>query len=176
MAARNLVYITEPELNQWPDYVDTGQFSADETLTYNLEAYWRYGSYWIGGEYTQTDVEAPDFGDPSFSGYHLTGSWIVSGEMRGYNHKTGLFSPIKVARSVYDDGWGSWETYLRWSSLDLTDESIEGGEIDILSVGLNWWLTDGFTVSVNYRYIELDRFGIDAKSSGLNLRVMVFLL
>jgi hypothetical protein len=43
-------------------------------MTYSLEAYWRNGPYWLGFEYVGTDVNAPQSGNPFFSGYHVTGS------------------------------------------------------------------------------------------------------
>jgi hypothetical protein len=52
---------------------------------------------------------------------------------------------------------------------------LEGGEMDILSLGVNWWFTRNTSLSVNYRYITLDRFGTRGDSSGLNARIMLML-
>jgi hypothetical protein len=43
-------------------------------MTYSLEAYWRNGPYWLRFQYVRTDVNAPQSGNPFFSGYHVTGS------------------------------------------------------------------------------------------------------
>jgi len=51
-------------------------------MTYNLEAYWRNGPYMLGFEYVGTDVDAPLSGDPFLSGFYLTGTWALTGEMR----------------------------------------------------------------------------------------------
>ena len=72
---------SRPEFNNAPLYVDTGQLSADDQLTYNLEAYWRHGPYMVGFEYIGADVDSPQTGNPFFSGYHITGSWAVTGEI-----------------------------------------------------------------------------------------------
>ena len=141
----------------------------------NLEASWRKGPYWVHGEYVSTDVDSPSNGDLDFSGYHITGSWILSGEMRGYNKKSGIMGQIPVARSVYHGGWGAWELSARFSSLDLTDGPVDGGEMDIFSVGLNWWLSPIFNVNLNYRFIDNDQGGINGQSSGIMTRVMVLL-
>ena len=121
------------------------------------------------------DVDAPALGDPTFDGYHVTGSWILTGEMRAYRKRTGIFGPVPVAKSVNQGGWGAWEVAFRWSDLDLTDGLIDGGEMDILSLGLNWWLTPTFNVNMNYRYITLDRFGVEGNSSGFMTRVLLML-
>ena len=54
-----------PEFNQAPLYVDTGELiSADDTITYSLEAYWRKGPYLVGFEYLGTDVDSAVSGEP----------------------------------------------------------------------------------------------------------------
>ena len=164
-----------PEFNQAPLYVDTGELLADDAITYSLEAYWRKGPYLVGFEYLGTDVDSPASGDPFFHGYHLSGSWAVTGEMRGYRKRSGIFNPLPVATPVNRGGWGTLETAFRYSRLDLTDGTVEGGEMDIYSLGLNWWLTRWAQVGVNYRYISLDRIGAEGGSSGLNARLVLML-
>ena len=178
-AKNGLRYQTEPEFNKAPTYVDTSvdgtPFAANSAMLYNLEASWRKGPYWLAAEYVSNDIDAPTLGDPNFSGYHVTASWIASGEMREYRKKTGIFGPVPVAKSVNQGGWGAWEVSFRFSDLDLTDGLIDGGEMDILSLGLNWWLTPVFNVNMNYRYITLDRFGVKGNSSGIMTRVLLLM-
>jgi phosphate-selective porin OprO/OprP len=166
---------TEPEFNQAPTYVDTTPIAADSALLYNLEASWRKGPYWLHAEYVNNNVDAPALGDPNFSGYHVTASWILSGEMREYRKRSGIFGPVPIAKSVNQGGWGAWEVGLRWSDVDLTDGLVDGGEMSILSLGLNWWLTPVFNFNLNYRYITLDRFGVVGNSSGMLARVVLVL-
>ena len=73
--------------------------------------------------------------DPFFHGYHLSGSWAVTGEMRGYRKRSGIFNPLPVARPVNQGGWGTLETAFRYSRLDLADGAVDGGEMDIYSSG-----------------------------------------
>jgi phosphate-selective porin OprO/OprP len=174
-AKEGLRGLTEPEFNQSPNFVDTGLFEADSSLIYNLEASWRRGPFWVHGEYVLNDVDAPDVEDPDFSGYHVTASWALTGEMRDYNRKSGIFNALPIARSVYQGGRGAWEIAARWSEIDLTDGLIEGGEMEILSLGLNWWLSPIFNVNLNYRWITLDRKGVEGDSHGLNGRVTLLL-
>ena len=74
-----------------------------------------------------------------------------------------------------DGGLGSWELSVRWSSLDANDSAIEGGAVEVYSLGLNWWLTSRFVFSVNYRRIELARFGSEGISHGLMSRIVLSL-
>lgn len=179
-AKQGVRYFTEPEFNSSPVFVDTGsgpddRIDADSVFQYNLEAAWRVGPYSISSEYVRTDVDSPSTGNPEFSGFHISGSWILSGEMRSYNKQSGIWGPVPVAKSVYQGGWGAWEAAFRYSTLDLTDGTIDGGEMDIWSLGLNWWLTPYFEVNMNYRRITLDRFGIRGKSNGVMGRVVLIL-
>ena len=174
-AKQGVQYLTEPEFNKSPIFVDTGRFDADDALQYNLEASWRRGPYWVHGEYVHTNIDSSVAADPTFTGYHITGSWIISGEMRQYNHKSGIFGPVPVAQSVYQGGWGAWELGFRYSSLDLTDGLLDGGEMDIWSLGVNWWLSPIFNVNMNYRYIQNDRDGLNGNASGIMGRVLLML-
>ena len=178
-ANEGLRYSTEPEFNKAPLYVDASVngalFAAESAMLYNLEASWRKGPYWLHAEYVDNDVNAPAVGNPDFSGYHVTASWILSGEMRAYNKRAGILGPVPVAKTVNLGGWGAWEVGVRWSDLDLTDGLIDGGKMDILSLGFSWWLTPVFNFNMNYRFITLDRFGVEGDSSGLNVRLLLML-
>ena len=63
----------------------------------------------------------------------------------------------------------------RWSSLDLTDGNIDGGNLHIMSLGLTWWLTPVFQVNANYRYIETDWRGLNGQGGGLMTRILLLL-
>jgi phosphate-selective porin OprO/OprP len=168
---------TSPEFNNAPDFVDTGEerIDTDRGRQYNLEASWRRGPSWIAFEYLKSEVDSPSLGNLDFSGYHITGSWILSGEMRRYNKRSGIFGPVPVARSVNQGGWGAWEAGIRFSSLDLTDGAVDGGQLDILSLGINWWLTPVFNVNLNYRHITNDQGGLSGESDGVMGRVVLML-
>ncbi len=174
-------YRTEPEFNQAPDYVDTGfgtdtgVLEADRLQTYTAELAWRRGPLWLASEYTRTDVDNPALGNPSFDGYWVGVSWVVTGEMRSYNKKSGTFGGVPVSRSVYQNGKGALELSARWSTIDLEDGAVRGGEMDIASLGLTWWLTPFFGINANYRYIWNTLNGVDGESSALNTRVMLML-
>lgn len=172
---KGLAYSSEPEFNQAPDFIDTGPFDANNSLTYDVEAAWLRGPFWLFGEYLWSDTDAPLSGNPSFHGHSLTAAWNLTGEMRSYNRRSGLFNPVPVAKDVDNGGSGTLEGTVRWSSLDTNDAGIEGGDLDIYSVGFNWWLTSSFVASVNYRWIRLDRDGFDGESHGLMTRIVMIL-
>jgi phosphate-selective porin OprO/OprP len=172
---KGLQFLTEPEFNKSPTFVDTGFMDANESMQVNLEASWRKGPLWINAEYVDTAVDAPTLGDPDFSGFHASATWVLTGEMRPYNKKSGILGAVPVAKTVNQGGWGALEFGARYSSIDLTDGLVDGGEMDIWSVGVKWKLTPVFVVDLNYRYITLDRLGFESNSDGAMLRLLLLL-
>ena len=57
---------------------------------------------------------------------------------------------------------GALSINARYDTLDLTDEGIEGGEIDTFAVGVSWWLHKQTRIQLNY-------YNSDATLSGLNV-------
>jgi phosphate-selective porin OprO/OprP len=172
---------TEPEFNNAPDFVDTGfgqespLLPAERLQSWNAELSWRRGPFWLASEYTRTAVDNPDINNPNFDGYWVAGSWVLTGEMRPYNKKNGTFGAVPLSRSVYQNGRGALELSARWSSIDLSDGLVEGGEMDVASLGVTWWLTPFFSLNADYRYIWNERLGVEGTSSGLNTRLVIML-
>ncbi|NOX98525.1 MAG: hypothetical protein GXP30_02145 [Verrucomicrobia bacterium] len=174
-AREGVRFFTEPEIDNSPVFIDTGSLEADGALTWNLEASWRKGPFWLAAEYTQTDVSAVEYGDPSFNGYHVTASWLLSGEMREYQRRSGTFAAAPIARPTDVGGWGTWEASARWSYLDLNDSGIDGGEMQVFSLGLNWWLKRDLNFSINWRHINLDRFSRNGSSQAMIARLSFYI-
>lgn len=175
-------FASEPEFNLSPSYIDSGLFDAEQVTTYNYEASWRSGPYWLSSEYVRSDIDAPSLNDPSLTGYHISAAWALTGEMRAYNKRSGTFSPLPVARNVEQSGIGAWELTSRWSVFDGNDGGINAGKTKIFSVGVYWWLTAKLNLSLNYRNINLDRCsfisntcGLQGSSSGVNTRILLLL-
>lgn len=174
-AKGGLRYRAKPEFGLAPDFVDTGDFSADSSMLYDLEASWRYGPYWVSAELVRNDIDAPLLGNPRFTGYHVTGSWILTGEMRSYNKRNGTIGPVPVSRSIDSGGYGAWELTGRYSEIDLSDGLVAGGEMNIISLGLNWILKPTFMINLNYRHVALDSLGGTGDSSGVMGRVVLMM-
>lgn len=172
---------TKPEFNNAPVFVDIAQgmdggpLPANRLDTWNTEVSWRRGPLWLASEYFHTRVDSPSLGDPEMKGWWLGASWILTGEMRPYVKKNGTFGSIPVSRGVYQNGKGAWEISARWSTIDLNDGGLQGGDMDVASIGLTWWATPFITASFNYRYIWHERNGIEGGASGFNTRIGVSL-
>ena len=164
-----------PEFGSAPDFLSTGLFEAESISTYQGEASLRSGPFWLHSEYIRSEFEDTPEGDVAFQGYHLTASWIVSGEVRPYNRRVGVFGGIPIARDVDQDGWGAWEVSSRFSHMDMNDGLANYGEMDIWSAGITWLPSPYLNVFFDYRYITLDDMGLEGTSHGFNSRIMILL-
>jgi phosphate-selective porin OprO/OprP len=108
-------------------------------------------------EYTSAEIDDTPYGDLRLDGYYVAASWILTKEMRPYNHKSGILQPVPVSNPVNTGGWGAWEIAARYSTIDLTDKSLIGGEADVYTIGLNWWMQSSMLFSVSLQHAELDK-------------------
>ena len=95
--------------------------------------------------------------------------------MRPYNKRSGLFRPVPVAKPVGSGGWGAVELSGRISNINLDDGGVSGGDMDIYSLGLNWWLSTSASFGINYRHVVLDDSGSRGHSDGLMTRILLML-
>jgi phosphate-selective porin OprO/OprP len=178
-AKQGLAYGSRPETGNMPRFVDTGAdtgpFDAESSTLYNWELGLRSGPIWLMAEYSDNHIDAPDSGNPNFTGYHISGTWSLTGEMRGYKNNRGVFDGLPIAQSVLQGGKGATELALRYSSIDLTDGLITGGEMDIATLQFNWWLTNSLALSLNYRRSWTDRFDLEGKMDAFVARVILIL-
>ena len=149
--------------------VDTDHIDADGVTALGLEFGAQHNAFYVQAEYFDIAVErrASLLPDPRFSGWYLQGSWVLTGERRVYNAGAAGFESPRPARifSLEKGNWGAWELAMRYSVLDLnyrendlpTLGSIRGGEQEILSVGLNWYLNPAVSMQFSYRNVSVDR-------------------
>lgn len=151
-----------PESNLADRLIDTGTLTGvDDTVKVGLEAAGNYGPFSLQGEYMFTDVERENnLAAPSFDGWYVMGSWILTGESRVYKFPDGTFDNPKPRGIVGQGGIGAWELVARVSELDLNDRdgltAFNGGEMRNVTAGLNWYPTPNFKFMANYtRVLDL---------------------
>jgi len=138
--------------------VDTGGIPADGVDLVDLEAAFVWGPFSMQGEYMTAFVDSGAAGDPEFRGFYVYASYFLTGESRPYKPEAGTFSRVKPRTNFHpaQGGLGAWEVALRYSRLDLTDESIRGGEMSDVTFGLNWYLNPSVRFMFNYVNSDLD--------------------
>ena len=128
-------------------FVDTGTLEdVNNITTYGFEGAYVFGPFSVQGEWMQQTVDRDNGDDPELSGWYAYGSWFLTGESRAY--KSGSFGRTKATNA--------WEIAVRYSSTDLDDGDVRGGQQDIITVGLNYYVNPYLRFMLNYVNIDAD--------------------
>jgi len=150
-----LHYRGRPGSNVADFYVDSGKFAADFSRHMALEALWQRNNLTVLGEYAKAWVAADAVGNPQFDGFYVTASYLFNGELRPYDTMA-----RHSRRVIPGGGWGALEPFFWFGQVNLDDADIRGGSMEKWGVGVNWWATRRWKMSVSYGNIELDRFDV----------------
>lgn len=134
--------------------VDTGNITdVDMTMKYGIEAAFQNGPFSAMAEYFNVSVDRDVGDEPDFNGWYLQGSWIITGETRGYGK--GIFRGVKPG----GPDRGAWEVTARYSSLDLNDTGFQGGEQENFTLGLNYYANANVRFMLNYIMVDVTDSG-----------------
>lgn len=152
--------------------IDTGSIDADSGYTAGVELaanwknfYFEAQNFWFGIDRPGTTT----LPDPSFGGYYAMASWLITGESRRYDAASGAFQgPRPFVPFTANGGIGAWELALRYSHSDLNShegalgtaaapEAVRGGEQDIWTLGVSWFINPAVRLMFNYLRIDVDR-------------------
>ena len=173
--------VPEIRMQQGPNtlqpFVDTGFIPSDNYQVVGLEALSIWGPLSFQTEYHSALVN--QIGGPNlyFDGYYVAGSFLLTGENRGYDREIGTYTaliPYENFFRVAGDrdiimGKGAWELTARYSSLDLDSQNVSGGQLDDITLGLNWYFALRTRWMFNYihsrllqngAYSAVDIFGV----------------
>jgi phosphate-selective porin OprO/OprP len=152
--------------------VDTGNLDADSLTALGLEFGAQRRNLYLQAEYFDIDVErrASALSDPHFNGWYVQGGWVLTGESRRYSTATAGFDGPRPKKPFdpLNDQWGALELAMRYSTIDLdyragaagtspVADAVRGGQQDIWSLGLNWYLNNVLSLQAAYRRVEVDR-------------------
>jgi phosphate-selective porin OprO/OprP len=132
--------------------VNTGRLAGERQDLAALEAAVVRGPLSLQGELFFHFIDRSADSDLSFSGWYVSAGWIVTGEHRRYDRASGVFAGVKPHR-IFDPrrgGWGALELAARYSTVDLNDGNVRGGEERNATVGLNWYLRPKVRAMANY--------------------------
>ena len=135
-------------------YLDTGKIKQSRTLTLvGLESAWVYGEASLQGEWIASNLERDDAADIEFSGWYIQASWFPTGESRHYKSQQARFGRVNPLSEQ-----GALELALRYSTLDLNDQDVEGGSSDQLAFAVNWYYKPQLRFMMNYIVVNNDRY------------------
>lgn len=161
--ADDLRYRQRPFVEQTGRIISTGRIADSDTF-FGGELAGLFGSAWAKGEYTIVNANCVSGStvctdDPSFTGWSIGGGYVFGGKR---NYSLGKFKRVTVDNPVTKGGWGALSINARYDTLDLSDEGVQGGDLDTFAVGVNWWLHKQTRIQLNY-------FNSDATLSGVNV-------
>jgi phosphate-selective porin OprO/OprP len=161
---------SRPENHLAPELVDTraggmADFPSDGYVLSGAEVAWTRGPLSLQGEYMQANVNGTQGGgNPTFWGYYGMLSYFLTGEHRPYKH--GVFQRVKPKGNLGQGGKGALELTGRYSAVDLNDGNAQGGELDDITVGVNWYLNPNARVMFNFVHSELDDSAVTRDGNG----------
>lgn len=151
--------------------VDTGNIDADGLVAWGAElgALWR--DFYLQSEYFDIRIDRKGgLRDPDFSGWYAQVGWVLTGESRRYSTGNATFDAPRPAKPFdpAKNQWGTWELGLRYSRLDLDflagapgsapdPSAIRGGQQEIFTLGLNWYLNSVLRFQAAYQDVSVDR-------------------
>jgi phosphate-selective porin OprO/OprP len=149
--------------------IDTGSIDADGLTVWGGEFGAQWKNFYLQTEYFDIKVDRKGaLGDPDFSGWYAQGAWTITGEPRRYS--AGTFDAPRPAHpfDLKKGQWGAWELGLRYSRLDLNylagapgtapaAGAIRGGEQEIWTLGLNWYVNNVLRFQAAYQDVSVDR-------------------
>jgi len=173
--------------------VSTGGIAAKTGSMWAVDAGGNIDNFFLGGEYARFTADrqcgttltvanvsrcvSPTavFDHPSFDGWYVEGSWVLTGETKAYspsaiNNEVGGFNAPVPSRpfSISGDSWGAWEIAVRWSNTDLNWHPTQlatttqlagvlGGQEQVVAVALNWYLNRNVRVMIDDNFVHVKK-------------------
>jgi phosphate-selective porin OprO/OprP len=176
--------------------VSTGNIAAQTADMMAFDMGLNIENFFVGGEWAQFTVDrqcgtitaagnalctssTAVIDHPTFDGWYVEGSWIITGESRSYvassltNETAGWGAPVPSRPFALDaESWGAWELVARYSSIDLNWRptqiavtggsnqqlaGILGGKEDIFEIGLNWYLNRNVKLQTHFSFVSVEK-------------------
>jgi phosphate-selective porin OprO/OprP len=152
--------------------INTGNIDARSASSAGVEIALQKQNFLLQSEYEQFNVGRTDVGltSPTFHGYYVEGTWVITGERRSYNKQTAAFDAPLVEHPFTwgGGGLGAFELAARYSDMDLNfdagapghapkADAIRGGEEQNWTLGLNWYPNTFLRFMLDYENVRIDR-------------------
>lgn len=158
-----VLFAQRPEAHLYPvALVNTGPILTDGVTQVNPELAWVHGPLSLQAEYMRVFVNQVYQPSPQFDGLYAFASYFLTeGDHREYRLAHAAFERVYPQRNfqLHGPGWGAWELAVRYSRLNLTSETVQGGREDDITGAVNWYLNPVIMVRFNYVWAHLEGVG-----------------
>jgi len=171
--------------------IATGGIAAKTADMFAVDLQGNFENFYLGGEYAQFTLDrqcgavgaaagcttATTVADhPTFWGWAIEGSWILTGETKSYtpsalNNEVGGFQGPIPSRpfSMSGGSWGAWELVARYTDTNLNWNpgraaiagtqlaGVLGGEERIVSLGVNWYLNRNIRIMLDDNIVSVSK-------------------
>lgn len=140
-----------------PFFVNTGFLPTANYQVVGGEFAAGFNSWTFQSEYMYAMLN--EEGGPALqfpAGYAQFG-YVLTGERRHYDKKTAAFNRVVPDVPFGKGNWGAFEVAGRYSAIDLNDQFVQGGRLQDLTFGMNWYLNKFTRFEFNYIHSMLDR-------------------
>ena len=146
-----------PESFLAPYLVDTGAVDGSSTVV-GLEGAWSRGPFAVQAEgyYALVNPSAAS-ARLGLDGVYVQGTWIVTGERRGYDRSRAVFRRVSPAVPFHPlhGGRGAVELAARLSWLDLSDGPLRGGRMLTAALGATWTWNRFVRIQAGYVFADV---------------------
>jgi phosphate-selective porin OprO/OprP len=170
-------YKTRPEAHLAPKYLSLGIQQLYSNNAFKGEFALVLGSISFQSEYTLSSLKPTS--DSSYTyqennylldAFFGTVTWFITGEHKNYNPSKTAFGRIKPKKNFGKGGAGAFELALRFSTINLNKKDLNGGKMNNITFGLNWYLNPATKFAFNYVYSDVENLG---KASIFQMRFQI---
>jgi phosphate-selective porin OprO and OprP len=163
--------------NGTPFFVDTANIAnVDHVHTFGTEALWVAGRFSLQAEGMAAMVDQTALPTTTLYGGYMTLGYFLTGEHRPYDRRAGAIDRVTPYENFgRGKGWGAWELTTRLSYIDLTNGNINGGDMENLTSGVNWYLNPYCKCVFNH-VLSWTQAGVapNAAAAGINTQTHIY--
>jgi len=150
--------------------IDTGKLTDNDSIaTVGAEAMWVRGPFKLQSEYMKTEAQrSAGLDNFSSSGAYISGVWNITGETWGY--KAG----VPTTPLPNEPASGMWQVGLRYDTMDLNGGLVQGGKMNTVTAGINWYWRSNFKFMLNYVKVNSTKTDIDDDPNIVEGRVQFY--
>jgi phosphate-selective porin OprO/OprP len=167
---------SRPESNPTPQLINTGVFATNKSFHYGGEIYYRTNRFMIGSEIVSHNFYSNATTSHQFNGGDAMVSYFFTKTARPYNTVGNIFGFVPVKKSVFEGGLGEIEGVLHFSTFNLNDKDIKGGQMTRITPMINWYLSKWLRWELVYGYGILNRYGLKGNVQFFETRIQVTLM
>ena len=142
---------------------------VEQTNLIGTEMAWIMGPLSFQGEYIMNTVDADQ--TYNFTSYYGQISYFLTGEKRKYKNSLAGFDRVSPGKNLGNEGMGALELAARYSSMDLSEAN--GGILNDITLGLNWYLNPSTRIMFNYVMGVADLNSEDINENTFQMRMQI---